>query len=262
MELNTISETLALLGLGNYEVKAYLTLLELYSKSTTSFLNQKLPDKESPFFNEQEKITAKAISNAANIPRTRIYDVLNTLETKGWASTLGGKPRTYLPILPDIVLDSKYREIRKHIERLKDDLGKIYTGKVNKFVLINNADQILSRIVNLISNSDKHLFIHIPFVLDNEIKFINKYLDHRYHIKKDTIISVDPEILSDDKLLSSLSKYTDELKLLSDLPKLYVSGKEMLAIQQGCGPPLAFDYQSYGMANALFSGLMANAKNI
>ena len=64
------------MGLTEYEMRAYLHLL----KAGLS--------------------TASRLSDEANIPYSKIYEVLNSLERKGWIKSQKGRPRLYYPKSP------------------------------------------------------------------------------------------------------------------------------------------------------------------
>jgi len=70
------------LGLTEYETRAYLSLLE---KGAT---------------------TASQISEHANIPYSKIYETLNSLERKGWIETKRGRPSRYYPKSPSEALNA------------------------------------------------------------------------------------------------------------------------------------------------------------
>jgi len=70
------------LGLTEYETRAYLSLLE---KGAT---------------------TASKVSEHANVPYSKIYETLNSLEKKGWVETKRGRPSRYYPKSPSEALSA------------------------------------------------------------------------------------------------------------------------------------------------------------
>lgn len=70
------------LGLTEYETRAYLSLLE---KGAT---------------------TASQVSEHANVPYSKIYETLNSLEKKGWIETKRGRPSRYYPKSPSEALNA------------------------------------------------------------------------------------------------------------------------------------------------------------
>ena len=70
------------LGLTEYETRAYLSLL---GKGAT---------------------TASQVSEYANVPYSKIYETLNSLERKGWIETKRGRPSRYYPKSPSEALNA------------------------------------------------------------------------------------------------------------------------------------------------------------
>ena len=87
--------------------------------------------------------TAGELSDIANVPRSRSYDVLESLEKKGFIVVKIGKPIKYLAVSPNEVVervkkniqkDSEERErMFKEIEKsdLLKELNSVYTGGIN-----------------------------------------------------------------------------------------------------------------------------------
>jgi sugar-specific transcriptional regulator TrmB len=69
------------MGLSEYESAAYLALLR------------------------QGQGTAKEISNASDIPQSRVYDVLEKLERRGFVTIQMGRPKRYGAIEPDLAVE-------------------------------------------------------------------------------------------------------------------------------------------------------------
>ncbi len=64
--------------------------------------------------------TAGELSDIANVPRSRSYDVLETLEKKGFIITKVGKPIKYIAVSPDEVVDRVKVNLKKEAdERVK-----------------------------------------------------------------------------------------------------------------------------------------------
>ena len=85
--------TLGELGLSSYEEKAYRTLLVTGA------------------------VTAAELSTASGVPRGRIYDVLNGLESRALVRTQSGDPKRYAPVDPETVVDRLLAERTAELER-------------------------------------------------------------------------------------------------------------------------------------------------
>mgnify|MGYP003336008963 CR=1 FL=1 len=76
----TCVDKLVEIGLNKYEALAYLALLE------------------------ENKATAMDIAHHSGVPRQRIYDVLDNLQTKGLCAIQEGRPRLYIAYRPQPAL--------------------------------------------------------------------------------------------------------------------------------------------------------------
>jgi HTH-type transcriptional regulator, sugar sensing transcriptional regulator len=88
-------------GLNIYETKVWLALL---SKGIAS---------------------AGEIAELSGVPRSRTYDVLESLEKRGFAIVKLGKPVKYIGIKPNMILEKLKNNIRKDSEERLQGLGKI-----------------------------------------------------------------------------------------------------------------------------------------
>ncbi len=70
------------MGLTEYETRIYLSLLDIGAA------------------------TASRISEDANVPYSKIYEALNSLEQKGWIETQSSRPRRYYPKSPTEALEA------------------------------------------------------------------------------------------------------------------------------------------------------------
>ena len=100
-----MEELLRQLNLTQYEIKAYLALLKV------------------------EAVTAYQLGSLSSIPSGRIYDVVESLVSKGIVSILPGTPRLVKAINPKIglkaLLDKKDREWKKESGQLKHLINKL-----------------------------------------------------------------------------------------------------------------------------------------
>jgi sugar-specific transcriptional regulator TrmB len=93
--------------------------------------------------------TAGELSDIANVPRSRSYDVLESLEKKGFAITKLGKPIKYIAVPPEEVLERVKKNMKedaddkvKRLEDLKgtevlDELKSLHTQGIE---LVEPAD--------------------------------------------------------------------------------------------------------------------------
>ena len=81
--------------------------------------------------------TAGELSDIANVPRSRSYDVLESLEKKGFAVTKLGKPIKYIAVPPEEVL-----------ERVKKNMKEEAEGKMNRLEELKGTE-ILNELQSL-----------------------------------------------------------------------------------------------------------------
>jgi sugar-specific transcriptional regulator TrmB len=98
--------TLRDLGLSEYESRAYRSLLET------------------------GPTTAKELSRASDVPMGRVYDVLNSLETKGLArSQTTSRPKKYVAVESETALDrlleDKKRDLERQVEQYEDIVDEL-----------------------------------------------------------------------------------------------------------------------------------------
>lgn len=135
------------LGLNQYESKVYTSLLF----SGTS--------------------TAGEISEKAEVPRSRVYDVLNSLEDKGFALVESGRPVKYRGVSIESALshlktsyEEKYKKKMNEVERLKGELkDKVekapadYLSEGNGLKIIKGKDNLYNHINKMIDGSESHV---------------------------------------------------------------------------------------------------------
>ncbi|MGM5480007.1 MAG: TrmB family transcriptional regulator [Nanobdellota archaeon] len=79
--------------------------------------------------------TAGELSDIANVPRSRSYDVLESLEKKGFVVTKIGKPIKYIAVPPKEVLERVKKNLQsstnEHVQRLDGLKGSDLIGELN-----------------------------------------------------------------------------------------------------------------------------------
>ncbi|MBU1030498.1 MAG: helix-turn-helix domain-containing protein [Nanoarchaeota archaeon] len=76
--------------------------------------------------------TAGELSDIANVPRSRSYDVLESLEKKGFIIMKIGKPIKYIAVPPSEVMDRVKKRIKEDSEEQITNLEKIKDSEVLK----------------------------------------------------------------------------------------------------------------------------------
>jgi sugar-specific transcriptional regulator TrmB len=76
--------------------------------------------------------TAGELSDIANVPRSRSYDVLESLEKKGFIIMKLGKPIKYIAVSPEEVLERVKKKIKEDSDRQSDVINELKDSEVIK----------------------------------------------------------------------------------------------------------------------------------
>ena len=168
--------------------------------------------------------TAGELSDIANVPRSRSYDVLESLEKKGFVIMKIGKPIKYIAVPPEEVLE----RVKKNI---KDDADKT----VSMIDELKGSD-VLNDLVQLHQNGVEMLD---PTDLSGSVKGRDSLYDHINMMIKDAqktiIIVTTAEGLNrkSDALIKSLKKAHQagvEIKIAAPISKKTEAIKELKKI--------------------------------
>ena len=119
--------------------------------------------------------TAGELSDIASVPRSRSYDVLESLEKKGFVVTKIGKPIKYIAVPPKEVLERVKKNLhsttQEHIQKLDDLTGTD---------LIEELNSLHTQGVELVEPTDLsgslrgrlNLYNHIEFTIRNAEKSV------------------------------------------------------------------------------------------
>ena len=134
------------LGLTGSEVKAYVALL----KGGT--------------------MTASGVSREARIPYSKVYDALESLHDRGWVEEQKRRPIVYTAKPPDTALEelmSRQETARREMEHIAlEELMGVYVSRGEQekpdIWIMRGANEILSRVKNLLLNCRTELLIALP----------------------------------------------------------------------------------------------------
>jgi sugar-specific transcriptional regulator TrmB len=155
------------------------------------------------------------VASISRVPRSRTYDVLESLEKKGFAIIRMGKPVKYLGVKPQIILERIKIDIRKTAEERVNDLSKI--KETEEFIKL---EELYKQGINPIKREDISASLRGKSNISNFLKEIIK------NAEKEVIICTNAEeIKSKAKLFSQ----TFEILKKSNVKiKIALSGEEKL----------------------------------
>lgn len=128
------------LGLSEYEVKAYLSLLQQYP------------------------LNGYMLSKQSGIPRSRIYEVLDSLKAKGLVyEDDSEKSSQYVPIEPQLMLSDMKKSFNDIFDTVENYTKKVFNRSEdeNMIKIVKGRDKILQLLKSLIENSKERINISI-----------------------------------------------------------------------------------------------------
>ena len=109
--MESVVEKLRQVGLAEYEAKAYLALLNTHLS------------------------TATKVSEKSDVPRTKIYSVLEALKNKGWVRVYSGVPLLFKAVAPQAVFEKVKGDLERFLESVQTTLKEEVNGIKEKFVI-------------------------------------------------------------------------------------------------------------------------------
>lgn len=127
--------------------------------------------------------TAGELSKLANVPYSRIYDILSRLEERGWVEAQSGRPSRYRSRDPaevvKIVKTEEEKRLKEAGEALLKELEPLYSRKAEvkrpDVWVIRGGKNILSKIGEMLARAGIEVLLSLPNV-PQEISGLTSYL--------------------------------------------------------------------------------------
>ncbi|RLI81890.1 TrmB family transcriptional regulator [Archaeoglobales archaeon] len=136
--MSKVVDVLKNFGLSEYEAKAILTLLS------------------------RGILTAKEIAEYSGIPRTSVYDVMNSLLAKGLVESFG-KPMKFRAISSSEIVSTISRRINEDLDYLKRELPKVEAEKVD-IIRVYRGDVVFEKIKELVDSSKSEIVVILSYI--------------------------------------------------------------------------------------------------
>ena len=190
---NKTKKALESVGLTKYEIEVYLTLLNSGS------------------------LTAIELSKKSGVPYSRIYEVTERLEKKGWVRSDRGRPNRYRPRPPTEAMRSLKLQILKEIEdneeQIINELQPIYekSGESERpdIWIIHGEENLLEKIGEMVEKTKKNVLIAFPKITKENFEVLQQILSKLRSKPVETKFMTSNV---EEKVLDKLLKYAREVR--------------------------------------------------
>ncbi|HUK28905.1 MAG TPA: helix-turn-helix domain-containing protein [Candidatus Acidoferrales bacterium] len=138
-------------GLTEYEIRSYTSLLEV------------------------GPATANQLSEASDVPYSKIYEVLGSLEKKGWIEMEHGRPSKYYPKPPSLAMEITRSQLETSLKTSEalvlDELQPIYEKKGVRerpdIWIVRGDFNVLAKIRETMEHVQKEILASVPTIPDS-----------------------------------------------------------------------------------------------
>ena len=141
-------EVLKSFGLSDYEAKALVALL---SKGT---------------------LTAKEVSEISGIPRTSVYDVMDSLVSKGLVESFG-KPKKFKALSARDIIAVLSSGVNRNLEYLKRELPKVEAEEVD-VIRVYRGEMVLEKLMEFVEEAKNEIIGVISYIPDTLAEILKK----------------------------------------------------------------------------------------
>lgn len=125
-------------------------------------------------------IDASTIAKEANIPRTKIYDVLNKLDEDGWVNVGHGRPMLFTARDPRNIIDERRSNLFTEIDTLQGEMSMMYDQQIKKEIpkvwLIHGKDNITAKSLDMVSKARKSVMMTGDLYFPEEVESLKSII--------------------------------------------------------------------------------------
>lgn len=168
-------------------------------------------------------VDAAGIAQEANIPRTKIYDVLTKLEEEGWINVEHGRPKLFTARDPRGIIDERSSDLFTQIDSLSSELSLMYDQQIKKEMpkvwLIHGQHNITAKSLDMVSKAKKSVMMVGDLYFPQEVESLKSI------ILKARKNRVSFRIISGDIIKTSEGEINLVQSLADVHPEMVISGK-------------------------------------
>lgn len=168
-------------------------------------------------------IDATRIAEEANIPRTKIYDVLNKLEQDEWINVKHGRPMLFTAQDPKGIIEERKSDLFTEIDSLSNEMSMIYDQQIKKEMpnawLIQGKSNITEKSLDMVSKAQKSVMMIGDLYFPEEVESLKSI------ILKAKRNNINFRIIAGDVIKTSEGEI-DLVKAFAEVqPEMIISGK-------------------------------------
>jgi len=149
------------------------------------------------------QMTAREISHKANVPYSKIYDVLNALKEKKWIKSVETRPAEYYPISPSEALaTAKFKleeEFRSWEQTIAKELQPLYEKRefveYPDILILRGQQAVTAKLKEILEKASKEIVIAAPKFTENIVDSAILLLENlqKTHVSIQIMLAGEPE---------------------------------------------------------------------
>ena len=145
--------------------------------------------------------SAGEVAEISGVPRSRAYDVLESLEKRGFAIVKIGKPVKYLGVKPKLIIEKLKNNVKKDADERIVSLGNV--KETDEFTQLESLYNITNHLREIITNAKKEVIICTNV---DELKSKSKVFIQTFRILEDNGIKVKVALSGDSEMIKDLAE--------------------------------------------------------
>ncbi|OPY28347.1 MAG: Sugar-specific transcriptional regulator TrmB [Methanocella sp. PtaU1.Bin125] len=183
--------------------------------------------------------TAEMVAKEAEVPRSKIYDVLKRLHEEGWVKIERGRPLTYRARYPKEAIEERKQLLYADAEYASSELSAVFDRQVDKDApkvwILRGMGNIIPKIEDMMARAKSDIAMLGALYSEEEIAQTRKYLVAARKRGISVRIITRPKIVlkrGQIDLVAALSPIVPDMKLLNTpfIKFVVVDGREILII--------------------------------